>query len=1068
MTTDTSSNPPPSFEALRGPCFDDPTSTGSWWHESERKLLVDIYESSKSRRRTDCDNNTVEHNSSSAAAKDSSSDEQQDLPLKKKVVLLQGPVGCGKRTLLQALQLSVEDQGGLFLRIQPTKSWGYQHPHEAMLHGLVNFVGNILDDTTNANKHNKGLMLKRIRARASVPGGLGQMLQDLMRRLPIVSDLFGVSPPGNTTFNNNGETIRSQLDNLTPYFRYSFLDFLGIVSDPVNPFVLTIENLQWASEAALDVVHAILRDSAHQGIFVVLLYTEDGTESFASQVQLMENQWSCFDVEIHKMVLETIQDEQSLQQHFRRILGPIAGLESLADLAYETCGNGGDLLSIDQMLCWIRKNGSLSEHPETKAWVFREDNYSYKSVKDAISSTIHSLSPDCEELFQFIVCLGPRATTEMVGGLGQADKVDLILQKMTSAGLLAQDDAKDIVYFVHDFVHDLFYRAKSSEERTNLHYRLARRLWSTLDYDNMNDRLVFALVDHLRVGRQHIKSSRERLAIARLCLNAAQLSVKQSVYTMASNYLEFGLTMFGERRWHDDYDLCLEMYSASTEIALCTSTFRAVDILVDEVIDNARCYADTLQARSAKVYMMGASGQATEAVQYGHEVLSKLGVAFPTHPAPFWTYQVIHKTNALLRGKSDEQILRLPPMKDHEKLNALKILTILFSFAFSVDPFMSPFLAHEIIRLTLLHGVCAISSMGFVLHGAILSRLPGGAVEGYRYGRLALAIQSHYHVDIWCGRVNAIFYGGVYAFKFPLQGALREIEFAGRRCLLVGDKEFGMRCANVYITCQIDITPIPELTKIIRRFRYDMHFYGDEHNLSLMLPIMYTLLKLSGRTSGDFAILEESRNLAQDVESMDSTGGVYKWACYSLMMVAFMFGEYNDAFAFSKGSKGLLGLAMGAGDASVAFLYDGLTNVVFARQSRGLKRLHHIMVVRERIRSLHHFAVNAPLNFLGKACLLEAELAALRNDHVSAYAKYTIAISLSKENGLFIGAALAQERAGKYFLGRRDDELASKFLSAAIARYGEYGANAKAQHLRQEIVDLGKEHLIKTVQPVSP
>ena len=176
-----------------------------------------------------------------------------------------------------------------------------------------------------------------------------------------------------------------------------------------------------------------------------------------------------------------------------------------------------------------------------------------------------------------------------------------------------------------------------------------------------------------------------------------------------------------------------------------------------------------------------------------------------------------------------------------------------------------------------------------------------------------------------------------------------------------------MRCANVFVTCQIDTLPIPELTKAIRRIRGEMRCYGYEHNLLMMLPAMHMLLKLSGRTDGDFKFLEEARNLEEFCASLDSSSGVARWGYYSLMMVEYMFGNYEQAFAYSKGAKELLGLAMGSGDVTVTFLFDGLTSIALARRSSGLKWMLHIRNTRARIRSLHDFARHAPLNFLGKA-----------------------------------------------------------------------------------------------------
>ena len=708
---------PTSLPSFRGPCFQDPSSHKGQrilWHEKERQSLDDIYD------RLACSETFIE-----AEAEQQGVVHERTLVVEtqqKHVVLLHGPIASGKRTLLRGFQRSVEDKGGLFLTVHHSMSWGYQHPHEAMLQGLVNFARTTMQ-RCNAET------LTRIRCASALSPGSGQ-LDDLRQRIPSLADLLGTKTNQDqeetlpTKNENTGVSTREGmllgLDGLTPYFRYSFQKLLQILTDPDRPLVFVVENLQWASEATLDVLHAIIRDSSHQGVLVIGVYQDDDSQA-QSMVERWKNEGTSVDV--HDIEIQRILDEPSLQPFLTRILGPMPSMESLTDIIHENCK--GNLLCIDQVLYWLQENGSLSQDAQKKSWTFCDENLSSTSSYDImkfICSTTSSLTPEIQELFQIFMCIGPKVHTNMVRLLGDIEMFDMIEHKLLQNNLLVQDTSATTVCFAHDFAHHVLYHSIEPEERMHFHYRLGKLLWSKLDFDTIDEELLFSVVDHLRVGRQSIKGSRERLSIAELCLGAAHLSVKQATYSMASKYLEFGMSLLGERRWQNSYELCLKLYSAGAEVALCTTRFDYVDQLAEEVIRNAQAFEDTLQARSAQVYMLGASGKAHEALQYGCSVLSRLGAEVPMHPSKFRALRLVQKTKALLRGLSDEQIRRLPPMTDIWKLTALKILTILFTFCFSVDPLIAPYIAHETIRLTLSFGICSISSMGFVLYGAILCR----------------------------------------------------------------------------------------------------------------------------------------------------------------------------------------------------------------------------------------------------------------------------------------------------------------------------------------------------------
>ena len=87
--------------------------------------------------------------------------------------------------------------------------------------------------------------------------------------------------------------------------------------------------------------------------------------------------------------------------------------------------------------------------------------------------------------------------------------------------------------------------------------------------------------------------------------------------------------------------------------------------------------------------------------------------------------------------------------------------------------------------------------------------------------------------------------------------------------------------------------------------------------------------------------------------------------------------------------------------------------------------------------------------------LVEAELAAVKGNTLSALSKYTSAVALSREAGMLTQTALANERAARYCLSIGDTESGHPFLKEAFRLYREWGGNLKLGYLEEEFGKMG-------------
>lgn len=196
------------------------------------------------------------------------------------------------------------------------------------------------------------------------------------------------------------------------------------------------------------------------------------------------------------------------------------------------------------------------------------------------------------------------------------------------------------------------------------------------------------LMGQLMLGDPIITREEDRRAIAELCLDAGQKAAKHLEFQTAWLCLSWGIKIVSSQKtWgRDNYDLSLRLHTTALEVCYCNGEFSELEHLIRVVLDNARTFEDSLLARSTLIYSLGSRNKQLEAIEMGLTTLKQLGETFPSMNPPLWrVYWERRRLRAMLVGLSDEDILRLPRMKDQKKLAAMQILSVCETDTFCPD-----------------------------------------------------------------------------------------------------------------------------------------------------------------------------------------------------------------------------------------------------------------------------------------------------------------------------------------------------------------------------------------------
>ena len=134
-------------------------------------------------------------------------------------------------------------------------------------------------------------------------------------------------------------------------------------------------------------------------------------------------------------------------------------------------------------------------------------------------------------------------------------------------------------------------------------------------------------------------------------------------------------------------------------------------------------------------------------------------------------------------------------------------------------------------------------------------------------------------------------------------------------------------------------------------------------------------------------------------------------------------------------------------DATLVCVYDSLMQLAVAADAPPEAQGAHLAQVTTNQQQLYTWAQAAPMNFLHKFHLVEAERARVEGHHATAREHYDTAIALAQQHGYLHDEALAYELAGQFYGMRRQGRLADYYLREARAAYARWGAHAKVTDL---------------------
>ncbi|MEG4317735.1 MULTISPECIES: GAF domain-containing protein [unclassified Microcoleus] len=253
-----------------------------------------------------------------------------------------------------------------------------------------------------------------------------------------------------------------------------------------------------------------------------------------------------------------------------------------------------------------------------------------------------------------------------------------------------------------------------------------------------------------------------------------------------------------------------------------------------------------------------------------------------------------------------------------------------------------------------------------------------------------------------------------------------------------------------------------DLGQEISKYNHVLRQIKQERVLYCNLIVEQAVLNLLGESANPCLLSGAAYNAEEMLpihRELSDFFGLFEFYSYQLQL-CYLLGEYGAALENAVQVEQYLMVAVSKFRLPNFYFYDSITRLAIypnAEAAEQLKILERISASQEK---MQHWANHAPMNFLHKLCLVDAEKYRVLNQKMEAIEMYDRAIHLAKAHDYIQEEALANELAAKFYLDWGKEKIAETYMQQAYYCYG-WGAKAKTDDLETRYPHL----LLPILQP---
>ncbi|MBN3907974.1 MAG: AAA family ATPase [Nostoc sp. NMS1] len=970
------------------------------------------------------------------------------------MMLVSGYAGIGKSALVQEIYKPITQKRGYFISGK-FDQFGRNIPYSAIADALQKLVQQLLSEPGEQVQQWRSLLLTAL-------GNNGQIIIDI---IPEVELIIGKQSPV-------PEVGATEAQNR---FHRIFGQFVRVFCSESHPLVIFLDDLQWIDSATLKLIELMLLDEQTQSLFLIGAYRDNEvnpTHPLALMLERLRKQGAVLqEITLTPLTLEPLSQliAETLHQNADTV-------RPLAELVLRK--TEGNPFFVNEFLRMLHSENLLSFDAEDLSWEWNIAQIQAQDITDnVVELMLHKLKKlpeNTQQILQLAACIGAEFNLDTLSIVCDQPPETVFKDLLAAIQLgliqpLSELDENLLIQeykFLHDRVQQAAYTLIDELHKKVVHLQIGRDLLSKTLPERLSDRL-FEIVDHLNHGIELVADQPERNEIARLNLIAGQKAKAAIAYSMAQKYLATARVWLAASSWQTNYGLTLDLYLETTEVEYLCGNFEQVEYWVAIVLQKAKTVLDSVKVYEVKIQTNIAQNQSLKAINMALQVLQQLGIGFPEKPSQSDIRLELDAIASLIGSKQIEDLSHLPQMTEPDKLAAMRILSSITVAAYIVAPDLMPLLASKQVNLSIQYGNAFASPFAYALCGLILCGMVGNIESGYQFGQLALRQLSQPNTHSL--RARTLMFVNIFIIhrKEHVRKILQPLLEAYQRGLETGDLEFAAYCAHTYCLQSFVVgKELLEVEREMRTFSEAIRQFKQEAVLNWAEILQQSILNLRVSPVNPTNLVDESYNDENRLTQHEQDGFAIFLVYFNKLIVCYLFHKYDQAVENSTIAESYLLQVRATPSVPLYYLYDSLARLaVYPGSNNQVQEeiLKKVVVNQETIKD---WARYAPMNYLHKYHLVQAEIARVLGQLLEAEEFYEQAIQGARENGYIQEEALAYELAAKHYLVRGREKFAQTYMKEAHYCYERWGATAKVKDLETRYLQLFPQPLGMAYTPI--
>jgi diguanylate cyclase (GGDEF)-like protein len=546
----------------------------------------------------------------------------------------------------------------------------------------------------------------------------------------------------------------------------------------------------------------------------------------------------------------------------------------------------------------------------------------------------------------------------------------------------------------------------------------------------------------------------QRDELARLNLVAGQKAKASTAYQSALNYLNQGIKLLSANQWQRQYNLTLALHTEATITTYSYGKFDEMEQLIAVALQHVQSLIDQVKIYAIQIAAYIAQNRMLEAIKVGLHVLALMGFPLPENPTSDDAEMALHHLQALLQKTPPIALIQLPLMTAEQPLAAMQILRSITAAAYFAMPALYPLIVIQMLRLLIAYGNMSLSSFVYSSCGLILCGIVEDIEMGYALGQLALQVLSQLEGKQYQAKTLFMVNHFINHWRIHTRETLNGLRLAYSVGLDSGDLQFASYSGFAYVFHSYFLgRELTQLSQEMADYSELFNKYNQTTIFNYNQIYRQAVLNLVNEEEADHlyqlkgVAYDETQSLSVHQSANDGTALVHLFV--HKLILCYLFQNFSEAVSNADQGRPYLNGTIGTITIPVFYLYDSLSRLALLSNSSHLSQdeiLNHVATNQKRMK---HWADHAPMNYLHKYYLVEAERCRILNQPLTAMELYDRAIALAHEHEYLNEAALAYELTAQFYLKLDRILIAKAYLQEAHYCYVKWGAIAKAKHLEK-------------------